>query len=76
MLAQIRNRSRRITRLVLLLVSGGLASCATKQPPPLIADPTAKTDSALPWNQQERWENEGQLGQLGERYDRDGNSRH
>jgi hypothetical protein len=65
MLAQIRNsRWFRFTNLALL---GGaalsLASCATKQPPQLVSDGAGR-ESALPWNQQEKWEKEGQFGGL------------
>ena len=79
MLAQIRKtrvRTRGITKLVLLfIVAAGIASCATKEPPPLVSDPTAKKESSIPWNEQERWENEGQLGQMAERYEQGGNHR-
>ncbi len=42
-------------------------SCATKQEPQLIADQNGR-ESALPWNQQEKWENTGQLGSMAERF--------
>jgi hypothetical protein len=41
-----------------------LSSCATKQPPPLIQDPSAKNETALPWNEQQKWEREGEAGAL------------
>jgi hypothetical protein len=41
-----------------------LASCVTKEPPPLIADPNAKRDSALPWNEQQKWEKDGSASGL------------
>ena len=50
-----------------LLAAGALtlASCATKEKPPLIADPsTAGRESALPWNEQQSWENKGQFGAM------------
>jgi len=37
-----------------------LASCASKDPPPLISDPSANRETALPWNEQQKWEREGQ----------------
>jgi hypothetical protein len=41
-----------------------LASCVSKQPPPLIADPNAARDSALPWNEQAEWERDGSAAGL------------
>jgi hypothetical protein len=78
MLAQIRNSvcARRATPIPLLLVVlAGLSSCATKEQPPLVSDPTARTESSIPWNQQEHWENEGQLGPLSEKYSQGSNRR-
>jgi hypothetical protein len=55
----------KLTRIaVLLSMAGTLASCVTKQPPPLIADPNAKNDSALPWNEQQKWERDGSAAGL------------
>ena len=70
MLAQIRNclRRYRLNNLPpLVVVASALASCATKEQPQLFTE--TKKESNLPWNKQERWENEGQLGQLAERFD-------
>ena len=36
-----------------------LASCATREPPPLIADPNSTRETALPWNEQQKWEKGG-----------------
>lgn len=49
-----------------LAILGSLAftSCASKDPGPLIADPSAQHETALPWNQQEKWEREGQAAAL------------
>ena len=44
------------------------ASCATKKDPSLIADSEGRGDSALPWNQQQKWEGQGQLGPMAERF--------
>ena len=58
----------------LLLAIAGLTSCATKEKPSAIS--TANTaDSSLPWNQQEKWENEGQMGPMAERFEEGGNHR-
>ena len=65
MLVQIRNsRCFRVINLALLVGAAlSLASCATKEQPPLVSS-GATTESALPWNKQEKWENTGQLGAL------------
>ena len=50
---------------LLLCVGFGLASCVSKEPPPLIADPSATgRETALPWNEQKRWEREGQASEM------------
>ncbi len=69
MLDQVRNLFlSRAARLTLLGISAfAFASCATKQEPQLISDSTGR-ESALPWNQQEKWENAGQYGNLAERF--------
>lgn len=41
-----------------------LASCATKEPPPLIADPSASRETSLPWNEQQKWERDGSAAGL------------
>ena len=60
-------------RIALLsYVAMTLASCATREPPPLIADPGAARETALPWNEQQKWERSGgqaeQLNTAGRRY--------
>jgi hypothetical protein len=47
-----------------VLASLALTSCASKDPAPLIADPSAQRETALPWNQQEKWEREGEAAAL------------
>lgn len=47
-----------------MLACLALTSCASKEPGPLIADPSAQHETAMPWNQQEKWEREGQAGAL------------
>ena len=49
---------------MLACLASALASCATKDPGPLIADPNASNETALPWNEQQKWEREGQAGAL------------
>jgi len=64
MLATIlkRNLARFATCAALGLIALGINSCATKEPPPLINDPSAKNETALPWNEQQKWEREGEAG--------------
>ena len=59
MLATIRNR---ILFRVALVVCGGaiLTSCATHKETALIDDPNSKKETALPWNEQQKWEREGE----------------
>jgi len=47
-----------------MLACLALTSCASKDPGPLIADPSARHETAMPWNQQEKWEREGQASAL------------
>lgn len=56
---------RKLTRSALLICAAtALASCAAKEKPPLIADPSSTGDSALPWNQQQKWEREAGMSGL------------
>lgn len=68
MLAQIRNsRFVRAAKLFLLVSAVfSFASCATKPDPQIIAGQPGR-ESALPWNQQEQWESQGQFGPMAER---------
>ncbi len=43
-----------------------LASCATKQEPQILAGQPGR-ESTLPWNQQEKWESQGQFGPMAEK---------
>jgi predicted ATPase len=36
----------------------------TQDPAPLIDDPSAKKETALPWNEQQKWEREGEAAAL------------
>jgi hypothetical protein len=42
----------------LVLAVTALVSCA-KNDPPLIADPAGTRETALPWNEQAKWERDG-----------------
>jgi hypothetical protein len=42
----------------LVLVATALVSCV-KNDPPLIADPAGTRETALPWNEQTKWERDG-----------------
>jgi hypothetical protein len=66
MLATIPDLSgfRLVKFALVLAAAAALASCATKDAPPLISDPTAKHETALPWNEQQKWEREGQGAML------------
>ena len=61
--------SSHAARFALLPVAAAvLASCAQKEQVALVNDPsTSGRESALPWNQQEKWEAEGQFGGTAER---------
>jgi hypothetical protein len=62
--AAIINRIRFQVAGLAMLACLALTSCASKDPGPLIADPSATHETALPWNQQEKWEREGQAAAL------------
>jgi hypothetical protein len=63
----IRNSLSTWGRLVpVLVIAVSFIGCATKEPEPLIADESGRRESALPWNQQEKWEQSGQMGPMAE----------
>jgi hypothetical protein len=65
MLAIILSRIRfSLAGLMMLAFLGALTSCVTKDPAPLIADPSATRETALPWNQQQKWEREGEASAM------------
>lgn len=66
MLARISDFTRfQFMRIALLFcVASAVASCATKEPPPLIADPSAGRETTLPWNEQTKWERDGSAAGL------------
>ena len=65
MLVIILNRIRfRIAgTLVLVFLTVALTSCATKDTA-LISDPQSSRENALPWNEQQKWEREGEAAAL------------
>ena len=69
MLDRIRNSPWfRATHFILLIGAAcALSSCATKKEPPLVSDNAGGAESQIPWNQQEKWERQGNLGPLAER---------
>jgi predicted ATPase len=71
MLAIIRNRIHFRVAAVMMLAcfATGLTSCATKDTA-LIADPNAKNETALPWNEQQQWEREGEAAMLNQQHRR------
>ena len=62
MLATIRNRIRLRTAGLAFLgtLALGLSSCATKKDTAFLNDPSDKKETALPWNEQQKWEREGE----------------
>ncbi|MGI9086753.1 MAG: hypothetical protein ACR2HH_03265 [Chthoniobacterales bacterium] len=67
MLAQISSSKSFLTHLALLVGAAVLfSSCASKPEPQIIAGQPGR-ESALPWNQQQKWESQGQFGPLAER---------
>ena len=69
MLARIRNSFFPALQVVLVTtIALAVAACA-KEKPPLIADDAAQRESAIPWNEQQKWEQEGQFGGMGNAMD-------
>ena len=65
MLATIRDRIQlKFALLALFALSSIFSSCATKKDTVFIQDPNDKKETALPWNEQQKWEREGQAGAL------------
>jgi hypothetical protein len=65
MLVRISNLTRfHVMRIACFLcVAIALASCATRETA-LIADPGASRETALPWNEQQKWERDGSAAGL------------
>jgi predicted ATPase len=65
MLATIRNRIHlKLVLLTLFALPVIFTSCATKKDTALISDPNAQNETALPWNEQQKWEREGEAAAL------------
>ena len=61
MLATIRNRIQfKLVLFALLKLSSAFTSCATKKDTAFLNDPNDKRETALPWNEQQKWEREGE----------------
>ena len=68
MLARSSVSFRAVHFLVFGALLASLASCAQKEQVALVNDPsTTGRESALPWNQQQKWEGQGQFGGMAER---------
>lgn len=52
-------RPRLIKFALVILGAAALGSCATKETA-LISDPSGASETALPWNEQQKWEREGE----------------
>ena len=62
MLGTIRKRIH--LKIAALALLGALSSCASNKQTALIDDPNDKKETALPWNEQQKWEREGQAAML------------
>jgi len=61
MLATIRNSIfPKVGFLALAALTVALTSCATHKETALITDPNDRGETALPWNEQQKWEREGE----------------
>jgi len=66
MLAQGLKLRKNVTSVLLCASAITLASCATQRDPPrLVSDPDERRESAIPWNQQEKWEIAPEVSSLG-----------
>ena len=68
MLGQIRKHKSRIATALLGVGACLFVSCASqKEQVALVNDPDNKPDSMIPWNKQEKWETQSQLGGITDR---------
>ena len=68
MLAQIRKHKSRLIALSLGIGATLFVSCASdKQQVALVKDPDEKPEGMIPWNKQEKWETQNQLGGITDR---------
>ncbi|HEX8897785.1 MAG TPA: hypothetical protein VF751_03740 [Chthoniobacterales bacterium] len=51
-------------KIVALAFLSALSSCATNKQTALIDDPNERKETALPWNEQQKWEREGEAAAL------------
>ena len=62
----LRTRAAKLGPLV--IVAAIVSGCAPKQQVALVDDPAVTgRESALPWNEQQKWEGQGQFGGMAER---------
>lgn len=67
MLATTRSNRISVKIAVLTLLAAlafGFSSCATNKQTAFISDPNDKKETALPWNEQQKWEREGEASEL------------
>jgi hypothetical protein len=68
MQGQIRKQKSKIAAALLGVGACLFVSCASqKEQVALVKDPDAKADSMIPWNKQEKWETQSQLGGITDR---------
>jgi len=71
MLGAIRNGKRSIIATLLIAGSLSFVSCATeKKQVSVVDDPDKKTETAIPWNEQQKWEQGQEMGGLAQGTDR------
>jgi outer membrane biogenesis lipoprotein LolB len=63
LLLKIRRESANV---LMLVVAATLLGCAKDQPA-LVDDSSTKNESSMPWNKQEKWETQGQMGGITDR---------
>jgi outer membrane biogenesis lipoprotein LolB len=64
LLLKIRRKSANV---LMLVVTATLVACAKDKQPSLVDDSATKNESSMPWNKQEKWETQGQLGGITDR---------
>ena len=65
MLARIfDSTSFKFIRIASLFCLAIALACCAKNEPPLIADPSGNRETALPWNEQAKWERDGSAAGL------------
>jgi len=60
------NLRRFVFSFLLLAAAALFASCASEKPA-LVDDPDSKHEGQMPWNKQEKWETQGQMGGITDR---------